>query len=433
MLGAGFRAGVARLEITPEGPIRLSGYAARKHASTGVLTPLWAKALAVDDGHGGRIVIVTTDLLGLPRSITDVVAARLLKEHGLERSQIVFNSSHTHTGPFVKSARMRVYGLPAEEIPKIDAYSAGLTEKLFNVAAAALGALQPADIAYGVGQAGFAINRRKPVNGKIELDENPAGPVDHAVPVLRVTGDGGKLIAVLFGYACHNTNLTGDHYQISADYAGFAQQAIEAAHPGTTALFFQLCAGDQNPTPRGKVDNARDHGSELASAVDRVLSGSMSRSKGRLRTAYLTTELSFALHTRETFEQQLKDPSPYVVRRAEMALDAYDRREPVRRTPYPVQAIAFGDGPVLLALGGEAVVDYSLRAKREYPRTKLIVGAYSNDVLCYVPSKRVLGEGGYEAVDSMIYYGMPGPFAEDVEDRVFEAIHNVLKRIGVRP
>jgi neutral ceramidase len=86
----------------------------------------------------------------------------------------------------------------------------------------------------------------------------------------------------------------------------------------------------------------------------------------------------------------------------------------------------------LLALGGEVVVDYDLRAKSEYPKTKLIVAGYSNDVMGYIPSKRVLGEGGYEAVDSMVYYGMPGPFADDVEERVFSAIHRVMSRVGIK-
>ncbi len=76
------------------------------------------------------------------------------------------------------------------------------------------------------------------------------------------------------------------------------------------------------------------------------------------------------------------------------------------------------------------VVDYVLRAKKEFTKGKLVVAGYSNDVMCYIPSSRILREGGYEGETSMIYYGMPGKFADDVEDRVFSAIRTVMKRVG---
>jgi len=121
---------------------------------------------------------------------------------------------------------------------------------------------------------------------------------------------------------------------------------------------------------------------------------------------------------------------PAQVRRAQAMLKRYDEGDPLRETPYPVQAIAFGKSLTILALGGEVVIDYDLRAKKEYPGRNLIVAGYSNDVMCYIPSLRVLKEGGYEANDSMIYYGQPGPFADDVEVRVFDAIHRVMRRVA---
>lgn len=426
------RAGVARVDITPEGPIWLSGYAARTHPSTGIASKLSAKALALEDSRRGRIVIVTTDLIGLPRAVTDAVAARLLKEHGVERARVAFNSSHTHTGPVVKGNLSTMYDLSAEDQTRVDDYARSLTEKLYGVAAAALTDLSPAVLDFGAGEAGFAMNRRRPNNGAIRLSDNPDGPTERSVPVLRVTDPEGKLRAVLFGYACHNTTLTGEFYDVSGDYAGFAQAAFEAEHPGATAMFMLLCGGDQNPSPRSTLAYAQQHGKALADAVHRVITSSMEPVKGQLRAAYENTDLMFAIHTRATFEQELSDKNPFVVRRAKSMLKAYDEGHPVRRTPFPVQAIRFGTGPVLLTLGGEVVIDYTLRAKREYKGSKMIVAGYSNDVMCYIPSKRVLKEGGYEAVDSMIYYGMPGPFAEDVEERVFDAVHRVMKRVGVK-
>jgi hypothetical protein len=249
--------------------------------------------------------------------------------------------------------------------------------------------------------------------------------------VFKITTPDGALRAVLFGYACHNTTLTGEFYKLSADYAGFAQSEIENTHQGVTAMFFMLCGGDQNPNPRSSLEIARKHGKELGSAVNRVIDRHLMSVEGRIRTAFVTTELTFAPHTRETFEKLKTDPVFAKRKTAEAMLRAYDDGRPVRHVMYPVQAIRFGKDVAILALGGEVVIDYNLRAKKEYPKQKLVVAGYSNEVMCYIPSKRVLEEGGYEAVDSMIYYGFPGPFTPEVEDTIFEAIHRVMKRVGL--
>lgn len=425
----GFQAGVARVEITPEGPIWMAGYGDRTHPSEGAVHPLWAKALALQDARGGRVVIVTADVIGLPRSITDLVAARAQKQYGLDRSQIVFNSSHTHTGPMLRGVLNTMFDLSEEDQRRIADFSRSLSGKLFDLIGAALGNLQPATVSYTAGSVPFAVNRREPTPTGIKIGVNPAGPVDHEVPVLRIAGADGKLRAVVFGYACHNTTLTGKSYQLSGDYAGMAQIALETENPGATALFLMLCGGDQNPQPRGTLEDAERHGKSLAAEVERVLAAPLTAVKGPVRTAFETTELAFALHTRETFEQELNSSNRARVRRAKAMLAAYDARHPVRSVVYPVQAIRFGKNLTLLALGGEVVVDYDLRAKQEFGGN-LIVAGYSNDVMSYIPSQRVLREGGYEANDSMAFYGQPGPFAEDVEERVFGAIHDVMRRTG---
>jgi neutral ceramidase len=430
--GAQFRAGVGRVDITPQESIWLSGYAARTKPSQGVATRLWAKALALEDGKS-RTVIVTTDLIGLPRVITDVVSARVQKQYGLDRARLLFNSSHTHTGPVVRPNLILMYDLDAEQQQRVNRYADRLTEDLVTVIGAALGDLAPARLSYGQGQAGFAVNRRQPDKGGIRIGVNPQGPVDHSVPVLKVSAPDGKLRAVLFGYACHNTTLTAEHLQISGDYAAWAQSAIEQANPGSTALFLQLCGGDQNPHPRSKFELAEQHGRTLGSEVLRVLETKLEPVNPPVRAAYKLTQLEFAPHSREQFEKDLADKNVWVVRRAKDMLRHYDAGTPIRRTPYPVQAIRLGNQVTLLALGGEVVIDYALRAKREYGgKQHLIVAGYSNDVMCYIPSLRVLKEGGYEAVTSMIYYGQPGPFNEQVEELVFDAVRDVMARIGLK-
>jgi len=428
---ADFKAGVGRVKITPEGPIWLSGYASRTHPSEGVVHDLWIKALALEDWRGARTVIVGADLIALPRAITDPVAARLQARYGLERARILFNASHTHTAPVVRSNLTAMYALDEENARRIQSYGDVIAQALFDAVAAALGDLKPARIYYGEGWGSFAVNRREATAKGMRIGVNPSGPSDHTVPALKITTPDGALRAIVFAYACHNTTLTGDFYRISGDYAGFAQLALEKAHPGATAIFLQLCGADQNPNPRGTLELARQHGESLAAEVSRVINGPLKPLRGPLRAAFLPTELRFAPHTREMFEQRLSDNNPYRQRHARLMLQAYDERRPIRTTVYPVQALRFDRDLTLVALAGEVVIDYQLRIKREYGEGEpVVVAGYSNDVPCYIPSRRVLKEGGYEAVDSMIYYGMPGPFDEDVEETLMAAVRKVMKLVG---
>jgi len=430
LFAASYQAGVATVVITPDEPIYLSGYASRDHPSEGVALDLKAKALAIQDKLGQRTLIVSTDLIGLPRSIADLVAARIEKDYGIGRAHILLNSSHTHTGPLLANNLNLMFELSAHDQEVVERYSRQLTDNLVALAGAAIGDLGPANLWFGNGQAHFAVNRREPTPSGIKIGVNPAGPTEADVPVLKVTGIDGRLRAVLFGYACHNTTLTGEFYRISGDYAGFAQRDIERAHPGATAMFLMLCGGDQNPNPRGTLPLAEEHGATLAAEVMRVLAGKMQPVRGAVRAAFQVVDLDFAYHTRETFTSRLQDPNPVIVRHAQAMLRAYDEGHPIRHYPYPVEAIAFGKSLTVLALGGEAVVDYVLRVKKEYGAKGILVAAYSNDVMSYIPSLRVLKEGGYEANESMLYYGRPGPYADDVEDRIFATIHKVMARVG---
>lgn len=420
--GATLRAGLAKVDITPRNAIWMSGYAARTHPSEGMLHRLWAKALAIDSSPGGRIVILSTDLVGIPRDLSDQVAAALKKQFGLNRSQLLINASHTHTGPIVWPGLRNLTVLPGGEEEKLIGYRKTLGDTLVSVAGSALRDLSPATIEFGEGAAGFAINRRANIN--------PNGPVDHRVPVLKIADTAGNIRGIVFGYACHNTTLTAEFYQLSGDYAGFAAEAIEQQHSGAIALFVTLCGADQNPNPRSTLDLARQHGNALAGQVEKVIAARMTAVSGPVRTAFRLAELRFAPRSRQEFEAELTSKVPAQVRRGEMMLKELDAGKKLGRLDYPLQAVRFGNSLTLLALGGEVTVDYGLRARREYSGEPLITAGYSNDVMCYIPSARVLREGGYEAVDSMFYYAQPGPFAEDVEERVFAAIRRVMKSVG---
>ena len=433
MPAADYRAGVASLVITPREPIYMSGYATRSHPSEGAIQDIKAKALVIEDRNKVQIAIVTADIIGYPRSLSDPVAARIQKSWGIDRAHLVLNASHTHTGPLIGDNLHTMFDLSPKDQAAVDRYAKKLADDLVALVGAAIGNLAPAELWFGNGQAHFAVNRRQPSPSGVQIGVNPSGPTDPDVPVLKVASPGGQVLALLFGYACHNTTLTGEFYKISGDYAGFAQADIEKASPGVTAMFLQLCGADQNPNPRSTLELAQKHGQELAAEVVRVAGSHMERVQGNTRAAYQVIDLPFAYHTREQFESRAQDKNVWVARNARAMLRAYDERRPVRSYPYPVQAIGFGKSLVLVTLGGEVVVDYCLRVKKEYGAKDIMVAGYSNDVMAYIPSHRVLKEGGYEADGSMVYYGQPGPWSDEVEDRIFGAIHKVMQRVGRKP
>lgn len=415
------RAGVAKVSITPEGSMWLNGYAARNEPSRGVLHDIWAKALALEDGKGGRVVIVTMDLLGLSYEIVEQVARQADSLYGIRREQLVLNSSHTHAAPMVWPCLDVIYDLGPEDQRKVSLYGQELAAKLVKLIGSALQALAPATLYTGRGSAEFAINRREKLFGP--------GPIDHDVPVLKVAGADGKIAAILFGYACHNTTLVETNFLVSGDYAGFAQLALEQIYPGAQAMFLMGCAGDQNPSPRGTEELARTHGQALADAVQKVLSGEMRAVRGAVHTAYTKAELSFKPFDVNIYQREIVSDNKFLQRRAKLMLDAYNRGWQPGRLGYPVQAVRFGRDLTILALSDEVTVEYALRAKREFAGENLFVAGYSNEVMCYIPSERILKEGGYEGEESMIYYGFPGPFAAGVEDRVFDAIRSVMKKV----
>jgi len=214
-----------------------------------------------------------------------------------------------------------------------------------------------------------------------------------------------------------------DSYQWSGDYAGFAQIEFEKTHPGATAFFFSGCGADQNPLPRRQVELASEYGARLSQAVDRVLSDAEPL-EGSLLTRYATIALPFDNPpSREELQKRLEDKRVPERRRAQILLADERSSGPY---PYPIQVWRLGNGPLLVALGGEVVVDYSLRIKKELgPRTW--VAAYCNDVMAYIPSERVLKEGGYEGGGAMVYYGLPSPWAPGLEDAIVNRVKELAR------
>lgn len=438
---AEWKAGAAKAVITPTEPMILSGFANREVPAEGTAMDLFAKSLVIEDAKGTRLVIVTLDLVEVPAQLRADVAAVLKERHGLPDEALLMNCSHTHCGPELRYTELEFLGLDPERRERCLRYNASLTEKITGIVGEAIAGLEPATIACGRARCGFAMNRRlksdQPTGDPYLNRPNPDGVVDHEVPVLTVKDAADHLDAIVFGYACHNTSM--NFKQWHGDYAGHAQQLIEEAHPGTVALFMMGCGGDQNAYPRFSPVFSFRHGQSLATAVAAAIDAGPKPLEGSLAIRWDTARLTYeSIPTEAEIETRLATGAGY-----EASYEKYLRQWDEKRLhairngglrehyDYPVQVVRFGEALTLVALSGETCVDYSLRLKRDYRGPgSLWVAGYCNDILAYIPSKRVLHEGGYEASRAMMYWSNPlhpSAFADTLEESIIATVDRLLQ------
>lgn len=412
--------GVGKIDITPAYPIRLNGFGSRREESEGITQRIWAKALAIGSDEAKPVVLITLDSLGVREAMVEEVARRLKEKAGIERDRIAVTFSHSHTTPKLTNVCDTIFSspIPTEHQARIDQYTAELTDAMEQAALAALADRKPSTLAWAVGKVGFATNRR-----------TPGGPVDHDLPMLVVkSADDGSVRAVYLTYACHCVSLTDN--KISGDWSGFAQEMIERSHPGVTALVSIGCGSDSNPNfgAAGRsLEAAVDQGRQISDEVDRLLAGPFQPISGPVTAALSHIELPLnQLPTREALEKLAAndDPAGY---NAKFQLAKLDRGEPLQtKLDYPIQTWAFGDSVAMVFLGGEVCVDYALRLKSELAPDRIWMHGYSNDFCSYIPSERLLKEGGYGGGAEVVYFALPNTLAAGLEDKIVAQVHEQL-------
>ena len=445
----GWKAGVARVVITPQEPMWMAGYANRNHPAEGTLHDLWAKALVLQDAKGKRSVLITLDLCAIPKDMSDNIRNQLKIKYNLTKAQTLINCSHTHSGPVLTSSVPNAYDLDSEQTQKMKEYTTNLSKQIVQLVGEAIKLLQAAKVYTENGFARFQVNRRNNNEPFLLLQSELRGPNDYAVPVIKVAGQSGAILAIAFGYACHNTVLNG--YQWSGDYAGFAQLELEKMYPGATALFFQGAGADQNPLPRRTIPLAKQYGKELAYAVEAVLSKPMIQQLPQLSFAYSEVQLPLnAPPSKEILEAMTKDSSAAYKRKSAASLLSQIKKgiAPIKAYPYPVQVWKIGGQP-LVALGGELVTHYAIEIKKLFGSNTFVLG-YSNDIMAYIPSAEILrasndkeeGYAFYNPINqssityegglfTQLLFGLPGTWASNIETVILDEVQRLARTTGV--
>jgi hypothetical protein len=427
-----WQVGTGRRVITPHNDVWLAGYGS-KRAAEGAIHDLWVKVLAIRDGGGKTLVMATTDHMGMSRSIYERILEKVRSRYGIQRAEFMLTFSHNHCGPCLTDDLVDYYPSDDEQRRMVTEYTDWMIDQVVDAVGEAMDGLEPARLSMGEGVCTFAVNRRENTEEEVitlRAEGKPLkGAVDHYVPVLAIRDAAGDLRAVLFGYACHPTTLSFNYW--CGDYPGFAQINLEDAHPGVDAMFLNACGADANPIPRRELQYCEQYGKMLSDAVEAVLTGPMQPVTGDLAAAFEFIDLDYdELVTRETLLPVANGASALHARWANRMLKMIDEGVVFPTSyEYPVQAWRIGDELTLIAIGGEAVVDYSLRFKKDFGPGTWVCG-YANDMAAYVPSRRVWEEGGYEGGRHLDEYGRPAwRWAGDIEDRIAGAVQRVVEAV----
>lgn len=432
-----FEAGFAKLDITPTKPLRLDGYGSREKPFDSIDEKLYTRAMALKTSSGELHVIVSVETIGFAAMHTDAVFEAVHKKHSIPRNRFVLCSTHSHTAPHIVGGLQGLYAKPLTKMEKDNSeeYTKWIQKKVVAVVDKAVDDLAPAKISVAEGEANFAENRRVLKNGIWSgFGVNPEGPVDHSLPVLNIVGEDGKTRGVIYNYACHCTTFGGQFNRVSADWAGYASKYIEEKYPNSVALCTIGCGADANPPrgPRGVTDDqarklAIAAGKEIAEEVQKLVSKKMKSITSPLTTSYGFAGLAFDRPTKDELKENLKNSRPQVRRHAENMLRVLGRKGRLPETyPAPVQVWRFGNQLTMVFLGGEVVVDYAIRLKKEIKSEQPWITAYANDVFAYVASERIRKERGYEAEFSMIYYNKPGPWMTGTEEVLVRRVHELI-------
>ncbi len=426
-----WKTGFVKAVITPDEPMWMSGYQHR--LAKDKLHDLWVKVLALEDRNGHRAVVITADVCGFSKLSYEAICAALKERCQLERAQIMLTCTHTHTGPALRECLHACWPWENEEVRKqVERYSLQVEAKIVEAVVKACSEMSPAQLFAGEGTATFAVNRRNNPEQEVtrirEAGQILHGPVDHSIPMLAVRAPGGALRFLLFGYACHATTLASSEW--SGDYPGYAMLELEKKFSGVEAMFFQGCGGDQNPLPRRSVELCQKYGHLLAVGVETALKHPMRQLSSQLATAFEFVNLDFKNpHTLNYLQTKAKEKSVQGILAARYLQQLDTEKTLPRSHPYVVQVWKLGDEQLWISLSGEVVVDYSLAYKAKYGQQTWVNG-FAHDLVCYIPSSRVLREGGGQEVGVPWSYGLPAQeWGDDIEGRINASVDRLVRQL----
>jgi len=373
----GFSAGAAKVLITPEIPIPMSGYGSRKAPFKGVHDDIFARAVVVSDGEH-KAALLSAEVIGFSNAFWEECTGLISKETGIDQDYILLTAVHNHNGPTTS-----VYN--KEKSADVSTYLEVLQKKLLEVTKAAIERLSPATIGAGKGECRMNINRvASDGKGGITLGRNPYGPCDHEVGVVRINNGSGEPLAILVNWPCHAVVLGPKNHYISGDWPGAASNFVEKGTGSEViAPILVGASGDINPIygPHIDFEITRSYsfgkdaiGEDLANETMRVSGEIKTTPKGSISA--LQRVISLPLKEKEGNLQQ---------------------PESTKNNSLKVRLSAIKIGNVVLTgVSGEVFNQISVRMREQSPYSNTFMITHCNGSSGYLVTDEAYAIGGYE-------------------------------------
>ncbi|NQX64228.1 neutral/alkaline non-lysosomal ceramidase N-terminal domain-containing protein [Paenibacillus qinlingensis] len=421
-------------EITPQGPIFLAGFGDRTHKSEGVHEPLFAKAALIQANT--TLLIITLDVVGSDRSFIVGIKNILEEKFGLKHEEVLINFSHTHHSVALTGAdeRLRVglFSIGKDFSEDVSFYGY-IRDTLVSIVDECFSQLEEGTLLLGRGTSDFAISRRKLTADGVKWAPYPEAEIDKDLIVLKLVDQENEVRGILYNYGCHPTSMSSDNYMISNDFPGTTSRYLEETYPGVTALFLQGCAGELKPIKSADGDifkscsltEMEEAGRDLAKDIISILE---EQPFTPIRCSFRTILVDPLLYMEQTgipfYENIINDSKvgDFRKRGAHRTIEQIQDGSVKDRTPIYLSIWHLDEETRLIAMEGEISTEYSLLLKSMFPGGKTIVLGYTNGVYYYVPTRKMIAEGGYEVDCNYCFGGFRGSFVPEIEDIIIGQI-----------
>lgn len=381
-----FKAAAMTVDITPDRPQWLQGYAPRK--SDGVNDRIYHRIAAIDDGET-EFYLVASDLCVLSPGFYDDMTETLEAETGVTREQIWWTCTHTHSAPHVGPQDMsKLFGGTLGDRFSIDhdtEYWQEVTRKLIDGVKEVRSKIEPARIGIAIGTARANVNRRELREGKVVLGVNPDGPVDRQLGLIRLDREDGSPIALIANYAIHGTALNGANTKITGDVTGWVSSYVEA-ELGVPLLFVNGAEGNVAPihSVYPDIDDPRfeDFDHLLAEPII------------ELKKTITGTTSDVSLHFGETIiETPRKKGLGWPEALSDYASVSDDGVDHIR---IPVRGMVISGDTVIWAAPLELFSEIAINVRDRSPFERTLYFGLTNGSLMYLCTAIAHEEGGYE-------------------------------------
>ncbi|MGD8189509.1 hypothetical protein ACQCN2_05830 [Brevibacillus ginsengisoli] len=418
--------GTAKVDITPAEPLQLAGFSARHGLNYEIIDqPIFARIHYFEQDHNvsnkRKSLVISADILSWGLELIKRLRTKIYKRWKITQNAIIFHATHNHSGPQTSNSLIEIGELEPRYIQLLEA-------RLLKGIGSAIGNLEEVQVERGKGHCPIGINRRKYVNGKIDIAPNVDGPKDPEVNVIRFTTMEGKTKALFVHYTCHPA--TTNRNVLSAEFCGIAVDYLERyLGEGAFVSYLQGCCGDIDPllqksgTEGTEAINILGH--ILAEEVIRIVNTSLKPvTIDELRCSQKTIDLPFQRVPSIKELRQIEQSKTGIVKKwAQKLLDEPERLQ--QSIPLKLTRLDIADGLSFLAFNAEIVVEYGSFIKNNFAN-KILPIPYSNGTIGYVVTAKQLEEGGYEPEESIFCYGLPSRFDPIIEEKIRSGIIQFL-------